>query len=689
MSGFNSLRFRLIGLNSIIVILGFVVIIAFSYINQRQHDEAETEKLFRSLADHYAQSVKVDIQEALVTARGMAFAIEGLVHSGETDRQPFGQILENTVRRNPVYVGAGAGLLPNAVGSDSDSVGRKYHDDKGGFVPYAYMDGSSVTWEPLVVGPEAGSEQWFEQPIANNREVITDPYLYPVNGVDVLMTTASVPFTNASGKAIGVATVDMALKDLQTKLSEIRFVEQGSISLITDGGMWVSHPDDSKLGVVDAGEDVGKIVGSIKSGESFVDVVEIEGQEPLLRSIVPVSFGQAEARWGIVVSAPLSVVTANANEARTNMILVSALVIAVLMLFNAYLGIGTTRAINQISSAVRGLASGEVNVEVAGKDRKDELGVMAHDVEVLREHAIEKQQLEQQQEQEREQAARDRKEILDRIADNFQQGVSGLITDVEASVESIKHFAENLQHTAGQTQNTASQATSASNSVNDSAQAVASAAEQLASSVSEISQQVGQGAQIASSAVGEAERSSTNVNALAQSAERISEVVKLISDIAEQTNLLALNATIEAARAGEAGRGFAVVANEVKSLATQTSNATEEIGQQVVEIQEETRNAVDSIQEISTVISRMDEISTVIAGAVEEQGAATQDISSKIQIVAAGLGDIQTNISDVDNASVESTSAAQSVADTLNELDQKVRALSDEATRMVGDIRSA
>jgi len=52
--------------------------------------------------------------------------------------------------------------------------------------------------------------------------------------------------------------------------------------------------------------------------------------------------------------------------------------------------------------------------------------------------------------------------------------------------------------------------------------------------------------EIASKAVGDAERTNATVQVLSTGAEKIGEVVKLIHSIARQTNLLALNATIEA-----------------------------------------------------------------------------------------------------------------------------------------------
>ena len=121
----------------------------------------------------------------------------------------------------------------------------------------------------------------------------------------------------------------------------------------------------------------------------------------------------------------------------------------------------------------------------------------------------------------------------------------------------------------------------ASNEAAESAGTAATASIKLENSVADINQRLNQAADVARSAVAEAQSTNAEIGVLEQAAQKIGDVVKLISNIAGQTNLLALNATIEAARAGEAGRGFSVVASEVKSLAIQTAKATEEVAAQI------------------------------------------------------------------------------------------------------------
>ena len=217
----------------------------------------------------------------------------------------------------------------------------------------------------------------------------------------------------------------------------------------------------------------------------------------------------------------------------------------------------------------------------------------------------------------------------------------------------------------------------AATDVSTSVQSVAAGADEMGSSIREIAQNTTAAAQVASSAVGVAQRTNDTVAKLGTSSAEIGNVVKVITSIAEQTNLLALNATIEAARAGDAGKGFAVVASEVKDLAQETARATEDISRRVEAIQSDTSSAVDAIGEISDIISKINNYQLSIASAVEEQTATTAEMSRSVGEVADGSSNIALNIAGV-------ATAAQATTGTLLEADASVI----ELTRLTDELRA-
>jgi methyl-accepting chemotaxis protein len=239
---------------------------------------------------------------------------------------------------------------------------------------------------------------------------------------------------------------------------------------------------------------------------------------------------------------------------------------------------------------------------------------------------------------------------------------------------------------------TASQSTTVAAAAEEAASKVSTvaASEELGSSVQEIGRQVSSSADLARSAVAEANETPHHVKASSQAAARIGNVVAPISNIAAQTNLLALNATIEAARAGEAGRGFAVVAAEVKKLASQTAKATDEVSGRITQIQATTGQAVTAIGAITGRIREIDTLATTTTmAAVEEQGAATQEIVRNVAQAAMGTGAVTSNISGVASAAEETGTAAGQVLSAATELSRQSEHLGAEVTRFLATVRAA
>ena len=350
---------------------------------------------------------------------------------------------------------------------------------------------------------------------------------------------------------------------------------------------------------------------------------------------------------------------------------------------------GIVRPVNLLKAVMEAFARNELQADVPGIDRRDELGDMARTVEVFKKNGLDKIRMEAEQKETEQRAAVQRKADMIKLADQFEGAVGEIIETVSSASTELEASATTLTATASRAQEVTTTVAAASEEASTNVQSVASATEEMASSVNEISRQVQESARMAGEAVDQARKTNDRVGELSKAAGRIGDVVELINTIAGQTNLLALNATIEAARAGEAGRGFAVVASEVKALAEQTAKATGEIGQQITGIQAATQDSVNAIKEISGTIERLSEISSTIAAAVEEQGAATQEISRNVQQAAQGTQQVSSNIIDVQRGAGETGSASSQVLSAAQSLSRDSNRLKHEVGEFLNTVRAA
>ncbi len=367
------------------------------------------------------------------------------------------------------------------------------------------------------------------------------------------------------------------------------------------------------------------------------------------------------------------------SRSRTHIALTAALTVSAIMLaFIAILGsvlvASITKPIANVVEGLNALTANDLDYEITGYDRHDEIGDIARAMKVFRESLLKAKHLQKQREAEQQEKI-ERAKALESQMDTFDQDVAVFMKDVSLSMEKLSGTSSDLVNVAEQGGEQAQSLVDTSKVASENVNTVASASEELSATIREIASQITVSSDIAQDAVEKSGEASKAIYGLKDSSDKIGEVVELIKDIAEQTNLLALNATIEAARAGEAGKGFAVVASEVKALAAQTSKATEEIEEQVCATQGATENTVKAISQVSDIIAKMNEISTSISAAMEEQSIAMEEIVRSTQ----GAADSTDKVADVASGVARSADSTKNAADEL-------RGVTDDIIKKTADL---
>ncbi len=359
-------------------------------------------------------------------------------------------------------------------------------------------------------------------------------------------------------------------------------------------------------------------------------------------------------------------------------ILLTALTFVIVAGSTIFAFLGISKPLRRITQAIGALAAGDTQSPIPFRERADEIGLIAGGIEVFRQAAVTKAELEKQAEEARDAAGRtaaaraqadaEAAERLRVVTEALAAGLQRLAaSDISFQIE--QEFApefEGLRHDFnGSIQKLSSVLSGITQSIivlNDGTQEIASGANDLSRRTEQQAAALEETAaaleQITGNVAGSAERTNDarrvalNANqAAADSAEVVSQavdamqmieksstqifdIIGVIDEIAFQTNLLALNAGVEAARAGEAGKGFAVVAQEVRELAQRSAQAAKEIKVLIQNSSQHVQSGVrlvcsagEALQTIGGFIRNINDEMDAIALAANEQKTGLAEIN--------------------------------------------------------------
>jgi methyl-accepting chemotaxis protein len=597
--------------------------------------EASAMALARTSAREVAGALQTRIGTNLATVIGLAAAMRSTKAADLPVARPqINEMVKSVLAGSSDLIGAAVTWEPDALdGKDAEFANQApLYDATGRFMPYWTRSGAGeMHVEPIVFGTEAGANDWYDIPKKSGKVYFTEPYVYPIEGKPVLMASLVAPIMIAS-QFKGTASADFMLPKLGKILAELKVIEGGKLALISNGGLYASHPNADLLGKKAANVPAAGL-DNVRQGLPY----QYEDKAGYVHLLQPIVFHPDNPPWSVALSFPKSVATASARELLMYTLVVAAVCalaaagILVLVLNRL------TKPLRGLAQTMTGLSSGDADLRVRlDVDGTDELAVIGGGFNQF----VEKiQSVLLQVQASADSVARGSAEIA--------MGNNDLSARTEQQASALEETAASVEELTGTVQENAEHARQAS---------------ALSKSASDVAQKSG-------AAVAQVIATMTSINA---SSNKIVDIISVIDGIAFQTNILALNAAVEAARAGEQGRGFAVVAAEVRSLAQRSAAAAKEIktliDDSVAQVATGSRQVDAAGVTMQQVVDSVGKVNEIIAGITVATAEQSEGIAQVNQAIAEMDGVTQQNAALVEQAA----SAAESLQEQAGHLAQVV-----------------
>lgn len=610
------------------VTVGFTATIGFMMWQWMAQQDSLAKKHIRQIAEVQSLKVSKEMDSALAAARDMGNSALALRDAGISDRQSLNQLLIHYLAAHPQFLSMSMAFEPNAFDhQDAAFAGQSGEDPAGRYARYVDRDASGKPALHLLTDLETpGSGDYYLLPKQRQKEVIIEPYIYPYNGVDVMLTSIAAPIM-ADGKFLGSVTSDFSLATLQAMTGAIKpWNGTGYALLLSAENKVVFSPDKLATGKPYAG----KITGH--------DV--IRENDPLLKEEAfiiwqDIAIGNSQTPWKLAIVTPVSEVMAEARAFLLKAIVLMVLSIVVVSLVMAQI---FTRKVDRPVGGEPSDAAG-IALAVARGELNNTIPVRAGDTRSIF-YALHTMQMQL-------------KRIVDNISDashsvrggtsEISAGNLDLASRTEEQAAAIVETAASMEEISATVKNNADNAHKAT-TLTDRAASLAGHGETLVNDVV------------------------TVIGEIDDSARKIGEINSIVDGIAFQTNILALNAAVEAARAGEQGRGFAVVAGEVRNLAQRSANAAKEISQLIAESSGRVNKGVELVNETGVMMKQVIE-------AVSHVHLVINDIVQALDEQNRGISQVSTAVNQMDSTTQQNAALVQQISAAALSLDEQAKSL--------------
>jgi methyl-accepting chemotaxis protein len=615
-----------------------------------------SQKQTRGIVDDYAVSLAVEGSEEMKSwlgvymdaSRTLAQVMEGYKEIPVSERRSyFDLMLKQVLLANPDLVGVWSDWAPNALdGMDAQYANTPGTDSSGRYVPVWSNSTSGLLVQPLV-GYDTSA--FYTLPMQTGNEVVLDPYIYPLAGKDLLITSLCIPIKD-NGKVVGVVGVGIELSKIQAIAREIKPFGDGFALVFSSNGIVAAHTDPGRIGkdmrqseTDTFGPLLNTVVNAVTHGTKAIFSTREAGSKAAIQYYaVPFTIEHSVTPWTLAVGVSQDTIMAPLYRMLMISIIIGLLIIIVMSAGLIFIARSISRPIATTMTVLKDISEGDLTrrIDIHSKDEVGELaGYINFTIDKIKSLIM---------------AIRNQSSTLSGIgqelADNTDE-TAAAINEITAHIQSIKMRVINQSASVTETNATMEQIITNIDKLNGHVDKQSSrvaqsssAIEKMLANIQSVTQTLVKNADNVNELIGASEVGRTglqevaaDIQEIARESEGLLEINGVMQNIASQTNLLSMNAAIEAAHAGEAGKGFAVVADEIRKLAESSGEQSKTISTVLKKIKDSIDKITQSTDQVLNKFEAIDgQVKTVsdqeenIRNAMEEQSAGSKQILEAI-----------------------------------------------------------